>query len=177
MEGPWVSNLLEPFNTTSQSLITLTGTAQALYATSQLPTLANYFNYAGKLLHFRGVGQTTSGATPGNFALSILYGSNANNVGSNIVSIVVAWPASQVNTTFMFDYWCRCRVPGASGTLSCQGFMFMQGFGIIQSFFSNPSVFTPVDLTATAYMSPQLFRSGSTAETVQMHDIFFESIN
>ena len=46
MDGPWVSNLLEPHNVgNSLGTVTLTTTAQILCPTNMLPNLANWFNY------------------------------------------------------------------------------------------------------------------------------------
>jgi len=179
MEGPWVTNLLEPFNVVNTTSVSLLTTAKALYATEQLSNVGNgFFGYAGKTVHFRGIGNCTSAATPGNFGFSILLGSNANNTGTNLTSINVTWAANQANQTWMFDMWCKCRLPGSSGSLVCQGWIFIQGTGIIQCNFSNPVVSTGLNLlTNPLYLSPQLQRSGSTAETVNMYDIFYESVN
>jgi len=178
MEGPWVSNLLEPFNVVNQTSVNLTATSQAVYATSQLANVGNgFFGYAGKTVHFRGVGNVTSAATPGNFGLAILYGSNANNTGTQLCSVLVTWTANQANTTFMFDFWCKCRTPGSSGTLVCEGWMFIQGTSIIQNAFSAPFVSTVNLLTNPMYLSPQVSRTGSTLETCNMYDIFYESVN
>jgi hypothetical protein len=178
MDGPWVSNLLEPHNVgNSLGTVTLTTTAQILCPTNMLPNLANWFNYVGKALHIKGVGWTTTGATPGNLGWSILYGPNTNNVGSNIASVLFAGTNNSTTSTFMFDLWVRCQATGTNGTLCAGGVFFSQSQGLWNFNFSGSPIFTGCDLTTSAYMSPQLYRTGSTAEQAAILDIWFESLN
>ena len=41
---------------------------------------------------------------------------------------------------------------------------------------TNPAAVT-VDLTQNYFLMPQVSRSGSTAETIQLHDAIYEAVN
>ena len=178
MDGPWVCNTLsDPHDSVVESSVTLTTTAQPICASGKMPNFANYFNYVGKAIHLKGLARTTSGATPGNLEFQIMVGNNTANNGQNIASLVAAWTANQSNYTWIFDLWVQCKAIGVSGSLMGHGVTFWQSVGYFPFNGQSPGIVT-VDLTQNPlYFSPQVFRSGSTAESVWLFDYFFEALN
>ena len=177
MDGPWVNNTLEPHNTVLSTIITLTTTYKAVYATGALPNLANYFNYPGKMCHIKGMGRTSSGTTPGSIGFGVIIGPNTDNSGTVLGSVQSTWTASQSNYTFIFDFWARCQSIGVSGTISGMGVVFIQSSGIFPINYNTVPTVATFDTTATNYLSPQFYRTGSTAETIMAMDYFMESLN
>jgi hypothetical protein len=78
---------------------------------------------------------------------------------------------------------CRCRTIGATGTLFVTG-LFSANVGLVASTLqpvmlpdNTPAASGSIDLTAAQVLSPQFLRSGSTVETLQVHDVSFEALN
>jgi len=164
--------------------VTLSTTDKALIPVANLPILgSNYFSFIGKLVRLRMFGRITTGATPGNGTVDVYWGSGADANGTIICSsAAVALTASQTNLTWELELFIRCRAMGASGSLFGLG-MFNANVGVLASTLqpvmipaSAPAAVT-VDLTAANVISPQFKRSGSTAETMQVHDFMFEAMN
>ena len=76
----------------------------------------------------------------------------------------------------------RCRAIGSSGSLFAWGQMDFNNAVVASTLqplmipASAPAAVT-VDLTAANVLSPQFKRSGSTAETLQVHDLTYEAMN
>jgi hypothetical protein len=76
----------------------------------------------------------------------------------------------------------RCRAIGGAGVgslfltgqINFNTAVVAAGFGLIPA--SVPAA-TTVDLTLANVLSPQFLRSGSTTETMQVHDFLFEALN
>lgn len=178
MDGPWVTNNIEPQNYLSGQSIALATTFKAIAPTSLLPNMANYFNYVGKTCHIKWMGRSTSGATPGNIGIGVVYGPNTDNVGATLGSVQSGWTANQANYTWIVDFWCQCKAIGTSGSIVGAGVAFFQSSGIFPFNYNvTAPPITTIDTTASNYFSLQVYRSGSTAETIQMVDTFFESLN
>lgn len=176
MDGNFFVDCKPPFPQNVATATTLTAANQAIYPNGHLPVLGNYFNYVGRALYMRSWGICSSGATPGNFGINFFWGNNTNNNGTNLCNVAYAWAASQTNSVFCWELWARARAIGASGSLFCYGNIFIAGSGILHFNYTNPAAVT-VDLTQPNYISPQVNRSGSTAETIQPYHIFHQSLN
>ena len=122
-------------------------------------------------------------ATPGNGTASLYWGTGADANGTSLVaSAAVALTASQTNLTWDMELLVRCRALGVTGSLMAVG-MFSANVAVLASTLqpvmlpaSAPAAVT-VDLTQNFVLSPQFLRSGSTAETMQVHEFLFESLN
>lgn len=178
MDGPFYEDLLPPFpNANEASAITLTTSLQVMCQLGRLPKFApNYFGWVGKAVRITMFGQCTSVATPGAFNWGIYWGAGTAGLGTLVNGVNVTWTANQANSTFLYKSVIRCRSTGASGSLLGTGWLFINGTGLIPCPFQTPSA-TTVDLTQNYYLFPQLSRSGSTAETCQLHDAFVEALN
>lgn len=166
-----------PFNYVSSSPVSLIATLQALLPAGAYPVLgANYFGYVGKAIRIRVAGQYTTGATPGNITIAYLWGSGANNSGTACPNGAVVGVANQSNNTWYSEAVIRCRALGVSGSLFGQGMLFLGGIGQIALPPSNPAAAT-VDLTQNFIINVQAARSGSTAETMTVHDLTVEALN
>ena len=184
MDGPFYVDTRAPHLSADVAAVTLSTTDKALIPVANLPILgSNYFSFIGKLVRLRMFGRITTGATPGNGTVDVYWGSGADANGTIICSsAAVALTASQTNLTWELELFIRCRAMGASGSLFGLG-MFNANVGVLASTLqpvmipaSAPAAVT-VDLTAANVISPQFKRSGSTAETMQVHDFMFEAMN
>lgn len=168
-----------PFSITDDASVTLASTAKALWTTAeQTPTYKTDW-FLGKRFHLSARGRMTTAATPGNLTVSVAYGT-ADNTGLLSTSAALTLVASQTNITWNCEAWITCRAIGASGSLLAIG-VFETSAAIIASTGgpipgSAPTAAT-VDLTATSGLNFQMARSGSTAETAQVHDKILTALN
>jgi hypothetical protein len=184
MDGPFYVDTRSPHIGADAAAVTLSTTNLALLPIANLPILgSNYFGYVGKAVRITMFGRITTGATPGNGQFNLYWGSGASATGTIIGSSgTFALTASQTNLTWVCQFWVRARALGATGSLMVLG---EAGFnpGVVVSTAqpimipaSAPAPVT-VDLTAANVLSPQFLRSGSTAETMQVHDYLQEALN
>lgn len=185
MDGPFFNDLREPFIGTDIAAVTLAATAKALYPASNFPNLGGqYFARIGKKLRIRLFGRMTTGATPGNGSFNILYGTGADANGVALVTgTPVALVANGTNLSWEMECFVHCRSTGNTGTLFCTGSAKFN-VGLLLSTVapmllpaSAPAVSAACDLTAALIVSVQFLRSGSTAETMQVHDMEVTSLN
>ena len=181
----WYMDTLPPWIVADVASVTLASTAKALYPVSSYPVLGGgFFKYAGKAVLIRLFGRITTAATPGNGSWDVYWGTGADANGTIIVSSAAqALTASQTNLSWYMEILVRCRTTGATGTV----------FGTGQANFNNavlantlqpwmipasaPAVSASVDLTAANIVSVQFKRSGSTAETMQVHEMMVAPVN
>lgn len=184
-DGIFYWDTREPFNTGDQASVTLATTDKALIPAAASPVFGGqYWTRIGKKIRVRLFGRITTAATPGNGTFDIYYGSGADATGTIIVSSgTLALTASQTNLSWELEAYIHARTLGATGTL----------FGTGKALFNNAvlaSTLQPmllpasaaaasgsVDLTAANIISPQFKRSGSTAETMQVHDVEITACN
>lgn len=184
MDGPFYVDTRAPHISADVTAVTLATTDKAMVPVANLPILgSNYFSFVGKFVRIRMFGRITTGATPGNMTMDIYWGSGADANGTIIgSSATVALTASQTNLSWETEFIVRCRALGASGSLMCHG-MFNANVGVIASTLqpvmmpASALAAVTVDLTAANVISPQFKRSGSTAETLQVHDFIYEAMN
>lgn len=181
-DGIFYNDLREPFQTADIASVTLAATNKALYPASNFPVLGGqYWARVGKALRVRIFGRVTSAATPGNLTLSAFYGTGADANGTSIVaSAATAMTANQTNLSWLCEVDIHCRSIGSAGTLFGTGYSIFNE-GIIASRMmmpaSAPAASGAVDLTAANIISMQALRSGSTAETMQLHNVQVTALN
>jgi hypothetical protein len=143
-----------------------------------------YFTRIGKKLRIRLFGRMTTGLTPGNGSFNVYYGSGASAAGTLLMTgTPVALSASQTNLSWWAEINVHCRSTGSAGTLFCTGIAHFH-VGLIASTLqpillpaSAPAVSGTLDLTAANIISVQYLRSGSTAETMTVHDMEVVAMN
>lgn len=185
MDGAFYHDTREPFIGTDIPAVTLAATNKALYPPSNFPALGGqYFGRVGKKLRIRAFGRITTGATPGNITLAVLYGTGADANGVSLgATTAVALTASQTNLSWEAEIYVHCRSTGSTGTLFATG-KFLFNNAVIATTLqplllpaSAPVVSAACDLTASLIPSLQVLRSGSTAETMQIHDLEVSALN
>lgn len=179
MDGQFYVDTRQPHLGASWPTITMATTLKAVVPVAGLPVLgANYFGYVGKTVRTTIFGQITTGATPGNFGFYTMWGSGADNTGITLNGVTGATSSltNQTNTSFIWQINHRVRALGASGSLISWGYFCIQGFGFVMSPASG-IVSVTCDLTQNNVLSPQMQRSGSTAETATVVDYLFEALN
>jgi hypothetical protein len=179
-DGLFYNDTRAPFIGADIAAVTLAATNKALYPVSNFPVLGGqYFNFIGKKLSIKLFGRMTTGATPGNLTLGILYGTGADDANGVVLasSAAVALTASQTNMSWKLECAIHCRSLGNAGTLFATG-NFEANPAVLASTLqpmmipaTAPVVSGACDLTAALIISVQALRSGSTAETMQVHDM------
>lgn len=184
-DGLFYNDLREPFISADQTAVTLAATAKALYTASAFPVLGGqYFSRVGKKLRIRLFGRMTTAATPGNGSFNIHYGTGADANGTLLMTgTPVALVANGTNLSWEMECFVSCRTTGSAGTLFCDGSAKFN-VGLLLSTLSPmllpasaPAVSGACDLTAALIISVQFLRSGSTAETMQVHDMEVVAMN
>lgn len=182
MDGQFYVDTRAPHISADVASVTLATTAKAMVPVANLPVLgANYFGYVGKAVRMSAFGRMTTGATPGNGTFELLWG-NGTDANGTLLNATGAMTliANQTAAAWWFEMIIRCRALGATGSLFATG-MFCCNPALVASNMqlvpnATPST-TTCDLTQANYISPQFIRSGSTAETLQVHDFLFEALN
>lgn len=173
---------LPPWIVTDIASVTLASTAKALYPAANYPvTGGGFFKYPGKAVLIRLFGRITTAATPGNGSFDVYWGTGADANGTIIVSsAAVALTASQTNLSWYMEVLVRCRTTGAAGALFGTGYAIFNEAVLAAKMMipaSAPAGSASVDLTATNIVSVQFKRSGSTAETMQVHEMMVAPMN
>lgn len=186
MDGGFFHDTRMPFIATDATAVTLSTTAKALYTAGWHPVLGgNYFGYVGKKVKIRLFGRITTVLTPGNGSFDIYYGTGADANGVILASsAALALTASQTNLSWVLDLTIECRSIGATGTLFCTGEAKFNNAVLASTLqpmlipASAPAVSAACDLTNGALIiSAQFKRSGSTVETMQVHQFDFTAMN
>jgi hypothetical protein len=128
----------------------------------------------------------TTGITPGNGSFNVYYGTGADAAGVAIMTgTPVALVASATNLSWQAEIFVHTRSIGNAGTLFCTGRCDFS-VGLVLSTVapillpaSAAAVSAACNLEAgnTNIISVQFLRSGSTAETMQVHDMEVASLN
>lgn len=185
MDGAFYNDLREPFIAADITAVTLAATNRALYPVSNFPALGGqYFARPGKALRIKLFGRITTVLTPGNLTLGVYYGTGADANGVLLASsAAVALVASQTNISWEAELDVHCRSIGATGTLFVTGRAHFNPAVIASTAqpimipASAPVVSGSCDLTAANIISVQALRSGSTAETMQVHNLQVIALN
>ena len=185
MRGPFYNDSLPPWLITDVGAVTLLSTNKALYPAAAHPNLGgNFFSYVGAGLRIKMFGRMTTAATPGNGQFALYWGSGADATGTILASsTATALVAAGTNLSWCAEFDIVCRTPGTAGTLFVTGWTEFN-VGLLLSTnapilipSSAPAVSPAVDLTQNNVVSVQFNRSGSTAETMQVHNLWFHALN
>lgn len=181
-DGLFYGDLREPHISTDVPAVTLAATAKALYTASFFPVLGGqYFARPGKKLHIRLFGRITTALTPGNGSFNIYYGTGADANGVLLMTgTPAALTASQTNLSWRMECYVHCRTTGSAGTLFVTGTAKFNEAVFAPMMLlpaATPTVSGACDLTAANIISVQFLRSGSTAETMQVHDMEVTAMN
>lgn len=178
-----------PFVTTDVTSVTLATTDKALYPASAFPVLgAGYFNqYLGKRLGIYAFGRITTAATPGNGTFDIYWGTGADANGTIIGSSgTLALSINQTNVSWWLSIVITTRLLEQGAT---HGALLVTGkadfnVGVLASTLApmlipaTAAAQTTVDISPanSNIISVQFKRSGSTAETMQVHELVVTSL-
>jgi hypothetical protein len=181
-DGLFYLDTREPFLSADIAAVTLASTFKALYPVSNFPVLGGqYFSRPGKGVNIKLFGRITTGITPGNFQVGVYYGTGADANGVQLVaSTATALTASQTNLAWEAEFDIFCRSIGATGTLFATGKILFAEAVMTPHILvpgSAPAVSGSCDLTASNILSVQANRSGSTAETMQVHMLRVTALN
>lgn len=184
MDGPFWVDLRAPHMSADAGSVTLAATNKAMVPVANLPPLgANYFGYVGKAVRITMTGRITTAATPGNMTVAMLWGNGTDANGTVLAtSTAAALTANATSLAWKLEFLIRCRALGATGSLMANG-LFSANVAVVAGSLqpimipANLPAPVTVDLTANNFLSPQFARSGSTVETLQVHEFLFEALN
>jgi hypothetical protein len=184
-DGLFYNDLREPFIASDLTAISPLATAVAMYTPSNFPVLGGqYFSRPGKAIKISMYFRMTSALTPGNVSWAVYYGTGASANGVVLASsLAKAWLASQTNGSCYLETTVTCRTTGSAGTLFCTGFVLPHVAHVVSTLQpvlipdTAPVVSAACDLTAALIISVQMLRSGSTAETAQIHQMQVTALN
>ena len=95
--------------------VTLSTTNLALYPVANIAAQSKDYWWAGKAVRIRAFGQITTGTTPGNLTLALLYGTGAAANGVSLAaSAAQTLIASQTNISWRIDLTVRCISIGSA---------------------------------------------------------------
>lgn len=183
MDGAFYGDLREPHIMSDVAAVTLSTTNKALYPVGAFPFLGGqYFARPGKKIGIRVFGRITTAVTPGNGTFAVLYGTGADANGVSVqVSTTSTLVASQTSLSWHAEIFVHCRSTGSAGTMFCTGDALYNPSVVAahhaQFPASAPAVSGACDLTAANILSLQYNRSGSTVETMQVHDMEVFALN
>jgi hypothetical protein len=186
MDGAFYLDTREPFVGADVAAVTLATTAKALYPTGAFPVLgAGYFGRVGKKVRIKLFGRITTVLTPGNGSFDVYWGSGADANGTILASsAALALSASQTNLSWELeiDVTCRKLNDATNGALLVTGEAKFN-VGVLASTLApmlipaSAAAQVTVDLSLANIISVQFKRSGSTAETMQVHDMTVIALN
>lgn len=161
--------------------VSLLSTNKALYPASQFTTLGSNYWRIAKKLRVEVFGRITTVVTPGNGQFAVYWGSGADATGTILQSTTAAaLTANQTNLSWFGAFKTYCTAEGTSGTLFTTGwFIFNESVLASKQFMPASAAATSatLDITTASILSLQFNRSGSTAETMQLHDMDISSYN
>jgi len=185
MNGPFYLDSLPPFLISDIASVTLSTTNKALYPAASHPNLGGqFFGYAGKGLRIKMFGRMTTQGTPGNLQFALYWGTGADANGTILASsTATALVINGTNLSWCAEFDIVCRTVGATGTVFVTGWTEFH-VGLVASTTapilvpaSVPAASPSIDLTANNVVSVQANRSGSTGETMQLHNLWFHALN
>lgn len=181
MKGQYYQDTMLPFLITDPASVTLAATNKALYPIGNIAAMGKDFWTPGQAVRVYVFGRATSAATPGNLTLALFYGTGADANGTSLAATAAtAWTANQTSLSWHAMWDVHCTAIGSSGALFATGWAKFNESMIAADLFmpaSAPAT-TTVDLTvASNVLSVQALRSGSTAETMQLHKVIITALN
>lgn len=182
MDGQYYRDTRLPHIVTDVASVTLAATNKALYPVANVPSMGKDYWTAGKAVRVEVFGRATTGATPGNLTLALFYGTGADANGTSLAATAAtAMSINQTNVSWYAWWDVHCTAVGTAGALFAVGMaMFNEGLIAAKLFMPAATAATTasLDLTvASNVLSVQALRSGSTAETMQLHKVRITSLN
>jgi hypothetical protein len=182
-DGAFYHDTLPPFVAADITAVTLATTAKALYPAASFPAWGSgYFNkFIGKKVRIKLFGRITTArrrATAASTSTSARGRRQRDDPG--LVRRARADSASQTNLSWRLELDVTVRALGASGALLVTGRAEFN-VGVLASTLApmlipaSAAAQVTVDLTTANIISVQFKRSGSTAETMQVHDMTVEA--
>lgn len=174
---------LGPHSTVDVAAVTLAATNKALWPVANIPAMGKDFWWAGKEIAIWVMGRITTAATPGSLTMALFYGTGADANGVSLVaSAAQTLIAGQTAATWRARFCIRCISIGSAGTFFADGESFFTtsviAAGDVNFPGSSPAVSGACDLTvASNVITLQALRSGSTAETMQVHRVTVLELN
>jgi hypothetical protein len=168
--------------TTSLSILPIT--TVLIGSSMQFP--AGYWDL-GKKVQFRYFGKATTAATPGNWTFEIRHQTGTpTDAGGTILatSAATAFTLNKTALPWFMDFTVEARAAiGTTAPLFSKGFVMSDGTGALITSPGNP-IFLPatapaavnVDTTLASTIHVDVKRSGSTAETITVHDFQVNSL-
>jgi hypothetical protein len=183
-DGIFYRDMRMPHLVADDGSVSLSTTSLLIHSMQYTSLPANYFT-VGKKLKLSLFGRFTTAATPGNLTVELRFGTTSNAGTILATSAAVALTASKTNISWYGEWNIHCRAVGASGSLFAWGQTYFEPSSAIITTSTNNPLIQPitapaavaVDTTAASGLNVQMKRSGSTAETVQVHDLMFEALN
>jgi hypothetical protein len=182
--GQFYHDTVAPFISADEAAVTLSTANKALVPAARYANLGTQFmNMIGRKLRIRAFGKITTGTTPGNLTLALLWGTGADANGTSIVATAaVALTASQTNLSWEANFFVHCRALGATGSLFGTGWLEANPSLIASSLQpilapASAAAAVTLDLTGASIPSLQALRSGSTAETMTVQDFELSLLN
>jgi hypothetical protein len=181
MDAPFYQDTRAPFIIADIASVSLLTTAKAMYPVANFPNLGSNYWWAGKKVRIEMFGRITTGATPGNGQFDIYWGNGTDANGTIIQSSAAfALIATQSAMAWRMILDIHCRTPGAAGGLFLSG-QWIPNPAVFASVVlipaSSPAVSASLDLTLANIISVQFKRSGSTSESIQVHDMIYSAMN
>jgi hypothetical protein len=181
MDGSFYLDSREPFFlSTEYASVSLATTDKALHTAIVMPTFGSqYFGRRHKGAWIKAFGRMTTAATPGNLTIDVYWGSGADATGTILAASQAATlVASQTSLAWWLDCFVTCEATGSTttagslfcwGAFNCHPSVIAGGNQPVIFPASTPAAVGSLDLTGTNTISIQAKRSGSTAETMQVH--------
>lgn len=191
-EGNLLVETRKPYQQTgSFPSVTLAATSKNLLPQNGhgFMTPGSYWD-GGKEWRFTLMGQSTTGATPGNLTTELRYQAAVplTDAGGTILatSAAVAMAATKTAISWVLMGRCHARSPVSStaGTLFAWAFWMPDQVAVLIPAANTPQMIpaasaaavNTLDTTLAGGLSVQVKRSGSTAETAQVHDLSVEAV-
>lgn len=136
----------------------------------------------GKAVKIEVFGRITTVLTPGSLTLALFYGTGADANGTSLAATAsTALTASQTSLSWYAWWDVHCTAVGTAGALFACGMAMLNEAVLAAHLFmpaSVPATTASLDLTvASNILSVQALRSGSTAETMQLHKVRVTALN
>jgi hypothetical protein len=182
---------LSPFMVADEPSVTLTTTYKAIIPTVRYTEKLGtgwFDQFAGRLLMLKAFGRLSTSTSPGNLQVGVLFGSNADNAGTNLVqSAAKALVASQSNMSWSLDLLVRsdavCSGSGSNGKLFACGEFKINNAMIAST--AQPILLPDtaaaevgsLDLTGTSVPSIQMLASAGASIACVVHNFQIFELN
>lgn len=180
--GSYLQDSRPPFNQAAFPSVTMATTSKMTVPTNPYGVVGATEWFAGKKFMVRQFGVMTTQTTPGNLTIEVRAGTA--DAGGTLLATTAALTliASQTTISWRMEFRCECWNSGsggasgallATGRFECNPAVIAAGDAMIPA--SGVASVT-TDLSAQTGISPQMKRSGSTVETLQVFSHEFQGL-